>query len=122
MPFKEKKMKSYEDIKKEDLKRLDERRKTLQDLIEEEFPGATISLSPDEPWRIKVEIDAPRVAVIILQPNRPLMTDVDNNFERIFQHAVDYARQILDNPPLKSINQGKIFLSNEGVTFEPYKG
>lgn len=114
-------MESYEEIRRQDLKRQNERRDLLKDLISGEFPDAMIFVAPDDPWRIRVEVDIPRTAALVFQPSDPVMMDVANNFERIFKNAIQYARQILDNPPRKDIYQGKIHLSNNGISFELYK-
>ena len=112
---------SYEDIRRADMQRQNERRQIFLDLISKEFSSADIFIPPDEPWRIRVEIDSPQTVAIVFQPNDPLLMDVGNSFERIFKDAIQRGRQILDNRPQKSVFQGKLHLNNKGVIFEPYK-
>ena len=117
-----------------DTKREKERRLILLQLINEAFPEEeiaelTLALAKamrerNSTWRVAIERPSkPRSPRVVLRPTEPLMTDLGNDFERIFQLGIQLAQQILDNPPLKNRNyQGTIHLDNGGATFELREG
>jgi hypothetical protein len=46
------------------------------------------------------------------------MTDLDSNIDEVFQQAIDLAKNILSDPPMKDrILQGQILLAHEGAIF-----
>ena len=112
-----------------DKKRENERRLILLKLINDAFPEEDITeltqelaeamRESDPTWRVAIERPSkPRSPRVVLRPTEPLMTDVGNDFDSIFRHGKQLAKQILDNPPLKDRNyQGTINLDNEGATF-----
>jgi hypothetical protein len=110
-------------------KREKERRLVLLQLINEAFSGEEVTeLTPDlaeamsesDPtWRVAIERPhKPRSPRVVLRPTEALMTDVGNGFMDVFRHAIQLARKVLRNPPLKDRNyQGTIYLDNRGATF-----
>jgi hypothetical protein len=98
-----------------DKERQKERRVILLQLISEAFPEEEVTeltfdlaqamRESDPTWRIAIERpNKPRSPRVVLGPTEPLMTDVGNEFERIFWHGIRLAKQILDNPPLNNHN------------------
>ncbi len=118
-------------MRDDDRKKEKERRLILLQLINEAFPEEEIieltyelaeaMRESDPTWRVAIERPSkPRSPRVVLRPTEPLMTDVGNDFERIFLHGIRLAKQILDNPPLKNRNyQGTIHLDNSGARFAP---
>ncbi|MBI4837862.1 MAG: hypothetical protein HY806_01700 [Nitrospirae bacterium] len=100
-------------------------------MINKELPDANVHViapekdntSPEKsqkPWRLRVEISTPKNIAIVLQPDTSLMIDANNEFERIFKEGISLAKEILNNPPLNEIYQGKIFLNNQLAWFEEH--
>ena len=58
----------------------------------------------------------PRIEFI---PDEDLMTDSDSNIKIVFQQAIDLAKEILSDPPMKDrILQGQIQLTHDGAKFK----
>jgi len=94
----------------------------LKKLIQKEFSseridfkhGGIISLSLDSPITEKER--SPRID---FNPDYDFMTDLDSNYEEVFNNGVQIAKQKLEDPPFKNRNfQGEILLKHGGAIFK----
>ena len=92
----------------------------LQKLIKENFPSYNIveqqgKISVSRPRPIGGKARSPRIDYF---PNEDFMTDSNSRFKKVFNDAIQMAKQVLENPPLKYLNfQGKILLTHGGARF-----
>lgn len=94
----------------------------LKNLIKEHFPSDEIfedcsqgRISVSRPRSTTGRKRSPRIDFC---PDEDLLTDSNSNFKVVFYHAIQKAKQVLENPPLKHLNfQGKILLTHGGTRF-----
>lgn len=94
----------------------------LKNLIKAQFPSDEIvehrsqgRISVSHPRSITGKARSPRIDFC---PDEDLMTDSNSNFKEVFNHGIQKAKQVLENPPLNQLNlQGKILLTNGGARF-----
>ncbi len=104
-----------------DIQRQEERREILLTNVKQEFPEAIVKTAPDDPWRIRIEISSPRKTAIVIEPSAPLMMDVNNGYEKIFESGISEAKSVLHNPPVGTIYQGRLYF-HYNMSFEQYNG
>lgn len=88
-----------------DLQRQAERRKILKGMIQKSFPDDEVTELTQEyaVWKIGISRDSNRIRCrIVVQASEPLMTDVNNHYEIVFNAAIKTLNNILNNPPLKN--------------------
>ena len=63
-----------------------------------------------------IRIKNPRRRSLIIRPQRPLMTDTNNNFLEVLLEGIQTAKHYLNNPPFQEEDfQGTILLGDKGV-------
>lgn len=94
----------------------------LKKLIQKEFSsekidfkhGGIVSLSRDSSMTEKKR--SPRID---FNPDYDFMTDLDSNYEEVFNNAIQIAKQKLEDPPFRHRNfQGEILLRHQGAVFK----
>ena len=99
-----------------DLQRQAERRRVLKEMIQKSFPDDEVTelTQGQAVWKIGISRDSNKIRYrIVIQASEPLMTDVNNHFEIVFNAAIKTLNNILNDPPLKNeYFQGTLYLDN----------
>lgn len=112
-----------------DAKRMKDRCDRLLSMIRKEFaddriepfdPGKT-TLYPIDRWMVSIE-RCKGGNRVVFKVDRPLMTNVDNAYEQIFEMGIKLAKKILEvKSDENNTNLGIIELSSSGAEFLPQK-
>jgi hypothetical protein len=112
-----------------DAKRMKDRRDKLLSMIRKEFADDLIEeFDPENPgtysgdsWMVSIERLKDRNRVVF-KVTRPLMTNIDNAYEQIFEAGLKLAKRILEaNSDEIDTNLGVVQLSSSGAQFYPPK-
>ena len=111
----------FNDLRIYDEQRQNKRREILVGLIKKEFPDANVTVINGsdylhDPWRVRIEVSIQH-PILIIEPDRPLMTDTNVSYKEIFAEGIKMAKEILSSQQFNNVAQRKIILSSKrGIT------